>query len=90
MEIKFFKSIDEWVESNPNEEIVTRVLNTVNKGVITEIRKKIREKNGEVKKMEKMVNAMEEVGFPIDDSVLKKISFTRNEISNLEKQLPKK
>jgi hypothetical protein len=34
MEIKFFKTIDEWVKSNPDDEIIPRVLNTVNKGVI--------------------------------------------------------
>ncbi len=90
MEIKFFKSIDEWVKSNPDEDIIARVLNTVNKGVITEIRKRIREKNSEIKKMEKMVNAMKDVGFPIDNSVLKKISETRNEVADLEKQLPEK
>jgi len=90
MEIKFFKSIDEWVKSNPDEDTINRVLNTVNRGVIVEIRKKIREKNSEVKKMEKMVNAMKDVGFPVDNSVLKKITDTRNEITNLEKQLPEK
>lgn len=90
MEIKFFKTIDEWVKSNPDEETITRVLTTVNKGVFTEIRKTIREKKTEIKKMEKMVNAMKEVGFPIDNSVMKKISDTRNEVANLEKQLPEK
>ncbi len=90
MEIKFFRSIDEWVKSNPDEDTVARVLTSVNKGIITEIRKRIREKNGEIKKMEKMVNAMKEVGFPIDNSVLKKIADTRNEIVGLEKQLPEK
>lgn len=90
MEIKFFKTIDEWVKSNPDEDTITRVLTTVNKGVFTEIKKSIREKITEIKKMEKMVNAMKEVGFPIDSSVMKKISDTRNEVANLEKQLPDK
>jgi hypothetical protein len=90
MEIKFFKTIDEWVKSNPDEDTITRVLNTVNKGVITEIRKRIREKNSEIKKMNKMVNAMKEVGFPVDNTVLKKISNTKNEVADLEKQLPEK
>jgi hypothetical protein len=40
MEIKFLKTIDEWVKSNPDDEIIARVLSTVNKGDITEIRKK--------------------------------------------------
>jgi hypothetical protein len=90
MEIKFFKTLDEWVKSNPNEENVARILTMVNKGVITDIKKRIREKNSEIKKMEKMVNAMKDVGFPIDNSVLKKIADTKNEVAELEKQLPKK
>lgn len=90
METKFFKTIDEWVKSNPDKETIARVLTMVNKGVITDIKKRIREKNSQIKKMEKMVNAMKDVGFPIDNSVLKKITDTRNEISELEKQLPEK
>ena len=61
-----------------------------NKGVITEIKKKLREKNSDIKKMEKMVHAMKEVGFPVDHSVMKKISDTRSQVANLEKQLPEK
>ena len=87
MEIKFFKSIDEWVKSNPDEDTIAKVLNTVNKGIVTKIKKKVREKNSEIKKMEKMMNAMKDVGFPIDESVLKKISDTKAEVTNLEKQL---
>jgi hypothetical protein len=90
METKFFKSIDEWVKSNPDKETVTKVLTIVNKGVIADIKKHIREKNSEIKKMDKMVNAMKDVGFPIDNSVLKKITDTRNEVTELEKQLPEK
>ena len=90
MEIKFFKTIDEWVTSNPDKETIARVLTMVNKGVITDIKKRIREKNSEIKKMEKMVNAMKDVGFPIDNSVVKKITDTRNEVTELEKQLPEK
>jgi hypothetical protein len=90
MEIKFFKTIDEWVKNNPDKETVTRVLSIVNKGVITDIKKCIREKNSDIKKMEKMVNAMKDVGFPIDDSVRKKISDTKIEIADLAKQLPEK
>jgi hypothetical protein len=37
-----------------------------------------------------MVNAMKDVGFPIDNSVLKKITDTKNEVTELEKQLPEK
>jgi hypothetical protein len=90
MEVKFFKTIDEWVKSNPDKETVTRVLSIVNRGVITDIKKRIRERNSEIKKMEKMVNAMKDVGFPIDDSVLKKISDTKKEVDDLTKQLPEK
>ena len=35
MEIKFFKTIDEWVKNNPDKETIARVLTMVNKGVIT-------------------------------------------------------
>jgi len=90
MKTRFFETIDEWVKSNPDDETIARVLTMVNRAVISEIKKSIREKNGEIKKMEKMIYAMKDVGFPIDNSVLKKISDTRNEVAELEKQLPEK
>ena len=86
--MKKHKNVQEWLDSTPAKEDLDRVMNTINRGVLREIRKEISEKTREVKKMQKMVKAMEEVNFPIEDSVLNKIKETEKEIANLKKELP--
>ena len=86
--MKKFKNVHEWLDSKPAKEDLERVMNTINRGVLREIRKEISEKTKEVKKMQKMVMAMEEVKFPVEDSVLNLIMETEQEIEILKKELP--
>lgn len=86
--MKKFKNVQEWLDSKPPKVDLERVMNTINRGVLREIRKEISEKTREVKKMQKMVKAMEEVKFPVEDSVLNLIAETEKEIENLKKELP--
>ncbi len=76
------------MDSKPAKEDLERDMNTINRGVLREIRKEISEKTREVKKMQKMVKAMEEVKFPVEDSVLNRIKETETEIEELRKELP--
>ena len=57
--MKKHKNVQEWLDSKPAKEDLERVMNTINRGVLREIRKEISEKTREVKKMQKMVKAME-------------------------------
>ena len=86
--MKKHKNVQEWLDSKPANEDLERVMNTINRGVLREIRKEISEKTREVKKMQKMVKAMEEVKFPVEDSVLNRIKETEREIVELKKELP--
>ena len=88
--MKKYKNLQEWLESKPAKEDLERVMKTINRSVLREIRKEISEKTREVKKMQKMVTAMEEVKFPVEDSVLNLIAETEIEIENLKKELPQK
>jgi hypothetical protein len=88
--MKKFKNVQEWVDSKPAKEDLERVMNTINRGVLREIRKEISEKTREIKKMQKMVKAMEEVKFPVEESVLNLITETEQEIESLKKELPQK
>ena len=82
-----YKNVQEWLDSKPSKEELERVMNTINRGVLREIRKEISEKNREVKKMQKMVKAMEEVNFPVEDSVLNRIKETENEILEMKTEI---
>jgi hypothetical protein len=63
------------LDSKPAKEDLERVMNTINRGVLREIRKEISEKTPEVK-------------FPVEDSVLNRIKETETEIEELRKELP--
>ena len=63
-----FKNVQEWLESKPTKEDHERVMNTIDHGVLREIKKEINEKTRQIKKMQKMVDAMKEVEFPVCDT----------------------
>jgi hypothetical protein len=73
--MKKHKNVQEWLDSKPAKEDLERVMNTINRGVLREIRKEISEKTPEVK-------------FPVEDSVLNRIQETETEIEELRKELP--
>lgn len=86
--MKKFKNVQEWLESKPTKEDLEKVMNTINSGVLKKTRKVISEKMRELKKMNRMVDAMRAVNFPVDELILKKIKDTEKEISDLKLEIP--
>lgn len=86
--MKKFKNVQEWLESKPTKEDLERVMNTINSGALRKIKKEISEKMREVKKMNRMVDAMKAVEFPVDELILKKIKDTEKAISDLKMEIP--
>ena len=86
--MKKFKNVQEWLESKPTKEDLEKVMNTINSGVLKKTRKVISEKIRELKKMNRMVDAMKAVSFPVDELILKKIKDTEKEISDLKLEIP--
>lgn len=86
--MKKFENVEEWLASNPSKEVIERVLNTINRGVVTEIRRELHSKKGELRKIEGAIKAMEKVGLPIGKEITEKVKGLEKEISELQKQLP--
>jgi len=86
--MKKFKNVQEWLESKPTKEDLEKVMNTINSGVLRKTKKVIAEKMRELKKMNRMVDAMKAVNFPVDELILKKIKDTEKEISDLKLEIP--
>ena len=86
--MKKFKNVQEWLESKPTKEDLEKVMNTINSGVLRKTRKAITEKMRELKKMNRMVDAMKAVNFPVDELILKKIKDTEKEIADLKLEIP--
>ena len=86
--MKKFETVKEWLESNPSNEVVERVMNTINRGVVTEIRKEFHAKRGELRKVEKVVKSMKDIDLPVPKEITEKVKAFQKEITDLEKQLP--
>lgn len=86
--MKKFETVQEWLDSNPSKEVIERVMNTINRGVVTEIRKEFHAKRGELKKVEKVVKSMKDIDLPVPKEITDKVNAFQKEIADLEKQLP--
>ena len=86
--MKKFKSVTEWMETNPSEEEQVKVLNLVNRGLHKQMRTEVYQKEKELKKYEKLANQMSELELPLSDEVKAKIKDLKNEIEEIRKELP--
>lgn len=84
----FFKTVQEWLDSDPDQETINRVLNTVNRGVVSQMRRNLNQKKSELKKVERIVESMEKIKFPVTKEVKDRVEGLKKEIAKLEKGLP--
>ena len=88
MKTMMFKTVEEWVASKPDKETITRVLNTVNRGVVSQMRKELNQKNSELKKIERTIETMKKLDLPITVEVEDRVKFLKKEITDLMKDIP--
>lgn len=86
--MKTYKSIENWLSSNPTNEEQTKVLAIINKEGIRELRFEILKKEGNLKKIEKTYDFMTEQGFKMDQNFKAKKKELESEIISLRKLLP--
>jgi hypothetical protein len=86
--MKTYKSIENWLSSNPSNEEQLKVLALINKEGIKELRFEILKKEGNLKKIEKTYDFMTEQGFKMDQNFKTRKKELENEISTLKKLLP--
>ena len=87
METKMFKTVEEWIASKPDKEIITRVLNTVNRGVVSQMRREFNQKNSELKKIERTIETMQKLDLPVTIEVEDRVKFLKKEILKRVKTL---
>lgn len=90
METRIFKSINEWVKSNPDEQTTNKILDVINREGIKQIRKEWYKKRGDYSKMQNAVKRLKELQMPIPEEILNTVKKTEEEMLKLEKLLPKK
>ncbi len=88
MKTQMFKTVEEWIASKPDKETITRVLNTVNRGVVSQMRRGFNQKNSELKKIERTIETMQKLDLPVTIEVEDRVKFLRKEITDLKKEIP--
>lgn len=88
MNAKQFKTVEEWLNSNPSKEVIEKVLKVANKSVISEIRKEFKEKRSELSKTQNAIKSMERVQLPITKEITEKVKTLQKEVEDLKSQLP--
>lgn len=84
----FFKSIEEWMQSNPAEETKEQVMKLINRHTIRELRQEIRTKEQSLRKAEKILKSTKDLG--LDTSATEGfIENLNKEITEMKKDLPK-
>jgi hypothetical protein len=61
--MKQFANIQDWFKSKPSEQETTRVLEFINKNVKYEMKRELSRKQSELKKMNRLISDLNEVGF---------------------------
>jgi hypothetical protein len=88
MKTKTFKSLNEWISSNPDEDTTQKILKLVNKGVMQSLKREFTQKKIEMKKIERTIDSMKLIGLPVTEAVEKRLIDIRKEIVELQKELP--
>ena len=84
-----FKSVEEWIKSNPSKEEQEQVLNLINRKASSKIRKEVYWKNSELKKLTRFSESSKKLGVPDSPYITERVNKLNAEIKELEAQLPK-
>ena len=87
MKTMTFKSVKEWMETNPNADEQAKVLNLINKQAYRELRFEIMKKEANLKKINKTESFLIEHGFNADQNFKLRKKELENEIMAIRKQL---
>lgn len=83
-----FKSISEWLSTNPPVEEQTKVISLINKGAVNQTRHEVYELQKYLRKLQSGENVMKKLGLPFTDEGQKRIKETKKQIEVLSKDLP--
>jgi hypothetical protein len=86
--MKTYTNVTEWLKSKPTEVEIQKVLDLVNRGAKKELRIELYKKQNDLKKLNRFVLEMNELGFKPSADVTVKVNGLVNEIKEMQEQLP--
>jgi hypothetical protein len=90
--MKQFANIQDWLKNKPTEQEMTRVLEFINKNVKYEMKREFYKKQSELKKMNRLISDLNEVGFKPTKDMEERYAEKVKEVEtlNLEIGVPEK
>ena len=86
--MKTFTNVTEWMKSKPTEVEIQKVLDLINRGAKKEMRNDLYKKQNELRKLNRFVLEMAEMGFKPSADVTAKVNGLVNEVKEMQDQLP--
>ncbi len=86
--MKRFKTIQDWLKTNPSEEEQTKVLILIHRGAASQARKELWEKERYLLKLNAFANHCKKLGFAMPEDHMKALANVKKEIESLKKELP--
>jgi archaellum component FlaC len=86
--MKNFSTIQEWVNSNPTKDEISKVLILVNKKVVAKTKNEIYALEKNLRKLSSIEKKMNEVKLPLSKDVSLKIKELSSQINELKRGLP--
>jgi seryl-tRNA synthetase len=83
-----FKSIPEWLKTNPSEEEKNRVLLLIQRGETNKTRRELYQLEGYLRKLQATVNSLSKLNIPVSQDLKEPIIETKKKIEELKKDLP--
>jgi hypothetical protein len=86
--MKIYKNIQEFLNDNPSEEVIARIMSTINRGSIAEGRKELKEKSERLDRISRVIAQMEKHSIPVGSEVKEVYNNLAKEIKALTKAIP--
>jgi hypothetical protein len=86
--MKRFKSIAEWLKTNPSQAEQDKVLILIHRGETSRVRKELWEKEQFLRKLQSFANHCKKLGFSVPEGEKEALIKTKKEIEELRKELP--
>ena len=82
-----YTNVQDWLNSNPSEETINKVLDLVNRNIKKSMRLEIFEKSKVINKMHKTMNEMEKYGVDVPKNFKSKIDDLEFEIESMKQEI---
>lgn len=86
--MKRFKTIQDWLKSNPSQDEQTKVLLLIHRGETSRLRKELWEKEQYLRKLNSFANHCKKLGFSVPEGEKEALVKTKRVIEELKKELP--